>query len=34
MVTARELSLAQVAMIIQQISDEKITGPSGRLVEI
>jgi len=34
MVTARELNLAQVATIIQQISDEKITGPSGRLVEI
>jgi len=34
MVTARELSLEQVAAIIQQISDEQITGPSGRLVEI
>jgi len=34
MVTARELSLEQVASIIQQISVEQITGPSGRLVEI
>jgi putative protease len=34
MVTARELNLEQVAKIIQQISDEQITGPSGRLVEI
>jgi putative protease len=34
MVTARELNLDQVAKIIQQISDEQITGPSGRLVEI
>ncbi|MCL2413801.1 MAG: U32 family peptidase [Bacteroidales bacterium] len=34
MVTARELSLEQVATIIQQISIEQIKGPSGRLVEI
>jgi putative protease len=34
MVMARELNLEQVATIIQQISDEQITGPSGRLVEI
>ncbi|MDR0436943.1 MAG: U32 family peptidase [Bacteroidales bacterium] len=34
MVTARELNLDQVAAIIQQISDEQIKGPSGRLVEI
>ncbi|MDR1951508.1 MAG: U32 family peptidase, partial [Bacteroidales bacterium] len=34
MVTARELNLDQVTKIIRQISDEKITGPSGKLVEI
>ena len=34
MVTARELSLEQVASIIQQISVEQIKGPSGRLVEM
>jgi putative protease len=34
MVMARELNLEQVAAIIQQISEEQITGPSGRLVEI
>jgi putative protease len=34
MVTARELNLDQVATIIQQISTENITGPSGKLVEI
>ncbi len=34
MVTARELSLEQVAAIVHQISVEQIKGPSGRLVEI
>jgi putative protease len=34
MVTARELSLKQVAGIIKQIEKEKITGPSGKLVSI
>ncbi|MDR2408170.1 MAG: U32 family peptidase, partial [Bacteroidales bacterium] len=34
MVTARELSLKQVKFIIQQIEKQKITGPSGNLVEI
>jgi putative protease len=34
MVTARELSLKQVAEIIRQIENEKITGPSGNLVSI
>jgi len=34
MVTARELNLDQVAAIIQQISEEQIKGPSGRLVEM
>ncbi|MCL2027454.1 MAG: U32 family peptidase [Bacteroidales bacterium] len=34
MVMARELNLEQVAAIVQQISDEQITGPSGRLVGI
>ncbi|MEG1909952.1 MAG: peptidase U32 family protein [Bacteroidales bacterium] len=34
MVTARELSLQQVAAIIQQIEDENICGPGGKKVEI
>jgi U32 family peptidase len=34
MVTARELSLKQVAEIIKQIEKENITGPSGKLVSI
>jgi U32 family peptidase len=34
MVTARELSLKQVAEIIQAINKEKITGPSGQPVKI
>jgi U32 family peptidase len=34
MVTARELSLQQVAAIVQGIEREKIKGPSGKLVEI
>lgn len=34
MVTARELSLKQVANIIQQIKEENICGPSGNLVRI
>ncbi|MEI7594803.1 MAG: peptidase U32 family protein [Bacteroidota bacterium] len=34
MVTARELSLKQVADIIDIINEEKIIGPSGKLVEI
>ena len=34
MVTARELSLKQVAEIIRQIENEKITGPSGNPVSI
>jgi putative protease len=34
MVTARELNLEQVSAIIQQISEEQIAGPSGRLIEI
>ncbi len=33
-ILARELSLEQVSDIINQIKKEKITGPSGRLVEI
>lgn len=34
MVTARELSLKQVAAIISQIHEEQIKGPSGKLVRI
>lgn len=34
MVTARELSLKQVAAIIEAIEREQIKGPSGKLVEI
>lgn len=34
MVTARELSLAQVAAIVQGISREQIKGPGGQLVQI
>jgi U32 family peptidase len=34
MVTARELSLEQVAEITKQIRRQKLTGPSGRLVQI
>jgi len=34
MVTARELSLGQVAAIIRAIRRERITGPSGKLVRI
>jgi len=34
MVLARELSLEQVAKIITQINQQKITGPSGKLVKI
>ncbi len=34
MVTARELSLKQVADIVKGIEQEQIKGPSGRLVEI
>jgi U32 family peptidase len=34
MVTARELSLEQVAEIVKQIEKENITGPSGKLVKI
>jgi len=34
MVTARELSLKQVARIIEQIESENICGPSGKLVQI
>jgi putative protease len=34
MVTARELNLKQVGFIIQQIAEQKITGPSGNPVEI
>ena len=34
MVTARELSLDQVKSITAAISDQKITGPSGELVQI
>jgi putative protease len=34
MVTARELSLAQVAEITRQIEKEQIKGPSGKLVQI
>ncbi len=34
MVTARELSLKQVAAIIRGIKKEKITGPSGELIRI
>jgi putative protease len=34
MVTARELSLKQVASIVSRIKKEKITGPSGNLVHI
>ncbi len=34
MVTARELSLEQVAAITRQIKEQKITGPSGELVKI
>ncbi|MDR0368382.1 MAG: U32 family peptidase [Bacteroidales bacterium] len=34
MVLARELSLKQVRAIIRQIEQEKITGPSGNLVQI
>lgn len=34
MVTARELSLKQVAQITKQIEDQNITGPSGKLVQI
>ena len=34
MVTARELSLKQVASIVNGIKKEKITGPSGNLVQI
>jgi putative protease len=33
-VTARELTLKQVATIIKKIKKDKITGPSGRLVQI
>jgi putative protease len=33
-VTARELSLVQVASIIRRIKKEQITGPSGRLLQI
>ncbi|MFZ4706834.1 MAG: peptidase U32 family protein [Bacteroidales bacterium] len=34
MVTARELKLEQVASIIRQIEEQKICGPSGKLVKI
>jgi putative protease len=34
MVTARELNLTQVKAIIQQIQQQQIKGPSGKLVEI
>ncbi|MCD4746898.1 MAG: U32 family peptidase [Bacteroidales bacterium] len=34
MVTARELDLNQLALIIETIEREKITGPSGKLVKI
>ena len=34
MVTSRELSLKQVAEIVEIINEEKIKGPSGKLVEI
>jgi putative protease len=34
MVTARELNLNQLKFIIQQIEKQKITGPSGNLIEI
>ena len=34
MVTARELSLKQVAKIIKTVKKEKITGPSGQLVKV
>jgi U32 family peptidase len=34
MVTARELTLEQVAAITRQIAEEQIKGPSGRLVQI
>ena len=34
MVTARELSLSQVASITRAIKRQKITGPSGKLVQI
>jgi putative protease len=34
MVTARELSLDQVATIIEEIEKQQVKGPSGRLVEI
>ena len=34
MVMSRELSLRQVKQICQQIEQENITGPSGRLVEV
>ncbi|MCD4680049.1 MAG: U32 family peptidase [Bacteroidales bacterium] len=34
MVTARELSLEQVAEITELIKDENITGPSGELIQI
>jgi len=34
MVTARELSLEQVASIVKQIKKEKIKGPSGNLVKL
>ena len=34
MVTARELSLKQVRTIIEQINQQKITGPSGNLIQV
>lgn len=34
LVLARELNLGQVASIVRQIKEQKIKGPSGRLVEI
>ncbi|MCX6249311.1 MAG: U32 family peptidase [Bacteroidetes bacterium] len=34
MVTARELSLDQVASIVRRIKKERITGPSGRIVQL
>ena len=34
MVLARELSLDQVAEIVERIEDEHITGPSGKLVKV
>ena len=34
MVMSRELSLRQIKKICQQIKDENVTGPSGKLVEV